>query len=118
MTRFEIKKLDNQTLLVILLTFELFEEYWDELCKAIASYNIPDADVYFDYLVKNGTHERFFITKLNGLDLMPNHFNLVTEMDPLIISLCNSYFQENPEALKTSALSQKQQKIFINGNHS
>lgn len=109
---FHIIKLNGNRLLVILLSFDSYSEYWDDLCSTLASYNMTDAELYFDYLVRNGLSERFYKTKLNGLSLIPNSFSAF-EAGSLVISESNRYFREHPESLQTSALSEIQRKLFL-----
>jgi len=109
---FHIIKLNDSRLLVILLSFDSYSEYWDELCSTLASYNMTNAELYFDYLVRNGLNERFFRTKLDGLSLIPNSFSAF-EAGPLVVSESNKYFREHPESLQSSALSEIQRKLFL-----
>ena len=66
---FKIINVQEKGLLVVILSCEITGHYWADLARELAAYNMPDADVYFDFLYRNGLNNRFFKSKLDGLSL-------------------------------------------------
>ena len=68
---FQIIPLQGRSLLVVILSSEMTNYYWKELQTELANLNIADAEVYFDFLYRNGLKNRFFSW---FIDLLPNYF--------------------------------------------
>lgn len=51
---FQIIPLQGRSLLVVILSSEMTNYYWKELQTELANLNIADAEVYFDFLYRNG----------------------------------------------------------------
>lgn len=51
---FQIIPLQGRSLLVVILSSEMTNHYWKELQTELANLNIADAEVYFDFLYRNG----------------------------------------------------------------
>ena len=62
-----IYQLNSQILLVVLLSYDISADSWNKLRDEIASKNetAENADVYIDYLLRNGLKDRFYKTRLN-----------------------------------------------------
>ena len=56
---FQIIPLQGRSLLVVILSSEMTNYYWKELQTELANLNIADAEVYFDFLYRNGLKNRF-----------------------------------------------------------
>ena len=69
---FQIIPLQGRSLLVVILSSEMTNYYWKELQTELANLNIADAEVYFDFLYRNGLKNRFFKSKLKGMMLISN----------------------------------------------
>ena len=55
---------------MVILSSEMTNYYWKELQTELANLNIADAEVYFDFLYRNGLKNRFFKSKLKGMMLI------------------------------------------------
>lgn len=69
-----IYQLNSQILLVVLLSYDISADSWNKLRDEIASKNetAENADVYIDYLLRNGLKDRFYKTRLNDRMLQFN----------------------------------------------
>lgn len=69
-----IYQLNSQILLVVLLSYDISADSWNKLRDEIASKNeiAENADVYIDYLLRNGLKDRYYKTRLNGRMLLFN----------------------------------------------
>ena len=61
---YQIISLGERSFLVVVLSLEMTDYYWTALQSELAKYNVADAEVYFDFLYRNGLKNRFFKTKL------------------------------------------------------
>ena len=61
---YQIISLGEQSLLVVILSLEMMDNYWTTLQSELAQYNIANAEVYFDFLYRNGLKNRFFKNRL------------------------------------------------------
>ena len=57
---FQILPLHGENLLVVILSLDMMSRYWDKLQSELANYNLAHAEVYFDFLYRNGLKNRFF----------------------------------------------------------
>ena len=67
---YQIISLGEQSFLVVVLSLESTNVYWTALQSELATYNVANAEVYFDFLYRNGLKNRFFKTKLKGISLL------------------------------------------------
>ena len=69
-----IYQLNSQILLVVLLSYDISADSWNKLRDEIASRNetAENAEVYIDYLLRNGLKDRYYKTRLNGRMLLFN----------------------------------------------
>ena len=59
---YQIISLGERSFLVVVLSLEMTDYYWTALQSELAKYNVADAEVYFDFLYRNGLKNRFFKT--------------------------------------------------------
>ena len=57
---YQIISLGERSFLVVVLSLEMTDYYWTALQSELAKYNVADAEVYFDFLYRNGLKNRFF----------------------------------------------------------
>lgn len=69
-----IYQLNSRIVLVVLLSYDISADSWNKLRDEIASRNetAEDADVYIDYLLRNGLKDRYYKTRLIGKNLLFN----------------------------------------------
>lgn len=65
---YQIISLGEQSLLVVILSLEMMDNYWTTLQSELAQYNIANAEVYFDFLYRNGLKIDF--SKLDSWELV------------------------------------------------
>lgn len=110
--QYKIIQLSATSLLVVILSYEMTDCYWTNLKSDLANYNIYNADVYFDFLYRNGLRNRFFKSQLYGNNLRANTLKrCVVSQECLIIA--NAFFKQNKDILKNSTLSNIQKEILL-----
>ena len=69
-----IYQLNSQILLVVLLSYDISADSWNKLRDEIASRNeiAENAEVYIDYLLRNGLKDRYYKIRLSGRMLLFN----------------------------------------------
>ena len=110
---YKIIQLSATSLLVVILSYEMTDCYWTNLKSDLANYKIYDAEVYFDFLYRNGIRNRFFKSQLSRNNLLANTLKrCVAPNDCLTVA--NAFFKQNKDALENSTLSDIQKEIFLN----
>lgn len=109
-----IYQLNNQILLVVLLSYDISSDSWNKLRDEIASRNetAENADVYIDYLLRNGLKDRFYKTRLNGRMLLFNtarHCEAPKECK----EASDMLFHLHKELLDRGILSPRQKSIYL-----
>ena len=107
---FQIIPLQGRSLLVVILSSEMTNYYWKELQTELANLNIADAEVYFDFLYRNGLKNRFFKSKLKGMMLISNSLRKC-EAPKEYIKVADTFFASHSKWIDSSVLSSFQ-KIF------
>ena len=107
---FQIIPLQGRSLLVVILSSEMTKYYWKELQTELANLNIADAEVYFDFLYRNGLKNRFFKSKLKGMMLISNSLRKC-EAPKEYIKVADTFFASHSKWIDSSVLSSFQ-KIF------
>lgn len=118
---FQIFSMQGRSLLVVILSFEITNHYWKELQTELADYNIADAEVYFDFLYRNGLKNRFFKSKLIGVTLTANSLKRC-EAPEEYIKTADTFFATHSKWIDNSVLSPFQKtfykkKIFMKSNN-
>ena len=69
-----IFQLNSQILLIVLLSYDISADSWNKLRDEISSRNetAENAEVYIDYLLRNGLKDRYYKTRLSGRMLLFN----------------------------------------------
>ena len=64
---YQIISLGERSFLVVVLSLEMTDYYWTALQSELAKYNVADAEVYFDFLYRNGLKN---FSKLSSWELV------------------------------------------------
>lgn len=96
--------------MVVILSSEMTSHYWKELQAELANCNIADAEVYFDFLYRNGLKNRFFKSELKGITLIANSLKKC-EAPKEYIKVADTFFASNSKWIDSSVLSSFQ-KVF------
>ena len=97
---FQIIPLQERCLLVVILSSEMTSHYWKELQAELANCNIADAEVYFDFLYRNGLKNRFFKSELKG------------EVHQKYIKVADTFFASHSKWIDSSVLSSFQKTFY------
>lgn len=108
---YQIISLGEQSLLVVILSLEMMDNYWTTLQSELAQYNIANAEVYFDFLYRNGLKNRFFKTRLMGVSLLNNSLRKCKATQECIIASEN-FFALHKDMIEHSVLSSVQKMFF------
>ena len=108
---YQIISLGEQSLLVVILSLEMMDNYWTTLQSELAQYNIANAEVYFDFLYRNGLKNRFFKTRLMGVSLANNSLRKCKATQECIIA-SEKFFALHKDVIEHSVLSSVQKMFF------
>ena len=108
---YQIISLWEQSLLVVILSLEMMDNYWTTLQSELAQYNIANAEVYFDFLYRNGLKNRFFKTRLMGVSLLNNSLRKCKATQECIIA-SEKFFALHKDVIEHSVLSSVQKMFF------
>ena len=108
---YQIISLGEQSLLVVILSLEMMDNYWTTLQSELAQYNIANAEVYFDFLYRNGLKNRFFKTRLMGVSLLNNSLRKCKATQECIIA-SEKFFALHKDVIEHSVLSSVQKMFF------
>ena len=108
---YQIISLGEQSLLVVILSLEMMDNYWTTLQSELAQYNIANAEVYFDFLYSNGLKNRFFKTRLMGVSLLNNSLRKCKATQECIIA-SEKFFALHKDVIEHSVLSSVQKMFF------
>lgn len=108
---FNITAVESNCFLVTVLSDDVTNPFWNSLCHVISSYNQPDADIYFDYLYRNGITNRFFYTKLENNTIV---FNSVrrANVSHKISDMFDNFYKAHSVYIDTSVLSTSQKNLY------
>lgn len=108
---YQIISLGERSFLVVILSLEMTECYWTTLQSELANYNISNAEVYFDFLYRNGLKNRFFKTKLMGASLLDNSLKKCEVTQECLIA-SDAFFTLHQDIIEHSVLSSIQKTFF------
>ena len=108
---FQIIPLQGRSLLVVILSSEMTNYYWKELQTELANLNIADAEVYFDFLYRNGLKNRFFTSELKGITLIANSLKKC-EVPQEYIKVADTFFASHSKWIDSSVLSSFQKTFY------
>lgn len=109
---FDIIQLNSSQYLVIACTSNAFATYRNDVIKRLQELRISKAQLYFDFLCKNGLSNRLFFA--NFCDDIPMSFQLTAiESNPIIEKISQDFFAEHPIYIERSILTIKQKKEYF-----
>ena len=108
---YQIISLGERSFLVVVLSLEMTDCYWTALQSELAKFNVVEAEVYFDFLYRNGLRNRFFKTKLMGVSLLNNSLRKC-EATRECIAASEKFFTLHKDVIEHSVLSSFQKAFF------
>lgn len=108
---YQIISLGERSFLVVVLSLEMTDCYWTSLQSELAKFNVAEAEVYFDFLYRNGLKNRFFKTKLMGVSLLNNSLRKC-EATRECIAASEKFFTLHKDVIEHSVLSSFQKAFF------
>lgn len=108
---YQIISLGERSFLVVVLSLEMTDCYWTALQSELAKFNVAEAEVYFDFLYRNGLKNRFFKTKLMGVSLLNNSLRKC-EATQECIAASEKFFTLHKDVIEHSVLSSFQKAFF------
>lgn len=113
MAKYKILKINDNNVLVIVLSLEMLQEYWETLLMDMKKENISSSMVYFDLLYRNGKSRRFLQASFDGEKLTSNV--VVKAKIPLICErLADMFLYKNHTLYKGSVISSANLLIYLN----
>lgn len=110
--KFHIVSLGDDSVLIIILSTEQTSAYWGELRHAVSKLNLPNVDIYFDFLYRNGLENRFFMSKLNNKSILGGRLR-ACDMAEKYKNMANMFFKSHIEILNGSALSNVHRNQYV-----
>lgn len=107
---YHIINISNSSFLIIAKSWKRPEFYLNELANELKSYN-KVSNVYFDFLLKNGTKDRFYKAAFHSINNSFTSFTN-TKVDKKVQSLANDFFANNSELLSISHLTPAQKYLL------
>lgn len=112
-SNFHIELLKGGKLLVVPTTYLRPEYYMEQVENILLSNYKKVTCVYFDFLIKNGTKDRFYRASISNHKLIFSSFTKADDID--VIEKSNSFFSNNLDLINDSYLS-KAQKFLLKKN--
>ena len=110
-TNFYIELLEEGKLLVVPTSYLRPECYLDQLESLLIDKFKSVTCVYFDFLIKNGTKDRFYKADLSDSRILLNSFSKI-KAESMLIDKSNSFFAKNISLINDSYLT-KAQKFLL-----
>ena len=109
-----IYQVNNQILLVVLLSYDISATSWNKLRDEIASRKdtAKNAEVYIDYILRNGLKDRYYKTRLNDKILV---FNTARHCDAPkeCKDISDKLFRLHKELLDRGILTPRQKSTYL-----
>lgn len=109
---FHIETIDQERLLVIILTYEMTSVYWNELISTLRENHYYNKTVYFDFLYRNGYKNRFFSAKIDEQSNLRGRLRRCDVYDTFEV-ISHRFFSLHEELLSTSILSRQQIEQYL-----
>lgn len=113
MTKYKILGLNDNNILIIVLSLEMTQQYWDSLQLDLKRKGFPSSTVYIDFLYRNGNSRRFLQTSYDGDRLMLNGV-ATSEIPAFCREIADTFFYENNSLYKGCVLSLTKQAFYLN----
>ena len=106
--KFKIINISSNRVLIISATWERPDVFWNELQLELQKTSV---EVYFDFLLKNGLHDRFYKAVVNQGVLLADSFKS-TSLNEECVKMCNQFFALHWKLVEDSVLSNFQKFRF------
>ena len=107
--KFKIINISSNRVLIISATWERPDVFWNELQLELQKTSVEE--VYFDFLLKNGLHDRFYKAVVNQGVLLADSFKS-TSLNEECVKMCNQFFALHWKLVEDSVLSNFQKFRF------
>ena len=108
---FKIISIPDGNFIVVILSDEMTCEYWNSLKNALPESDNRNADIYFDFLFRNGLKNRFFKTSLSRFFNVANSLKKC-DVPEEYIRIADSFFAGNSYLIEESVLSNFQKEFY------
>lgn len=112
MTKYKIFGLSDNKILVVVLSLEMTQQYWDSLQLDLRNKAYPSSTVYMDFLYRNGKTRRFLKTSFDGDQLSINGA-LMSEIPASCRKIADVFFYKNYSLYKGSVLSESKLMLYM-----
>ena len=109
---FHIETVDQERLLVIILSCEMTSVYWNELVNTLRERHCKNKTVYFDFLYRNGYENRFFTARIDERSNFKGRLRKCYVYD-LFEAVSHHFFSMHKDLLATSILSRQQIEHYL-----
>ena len=109
---FHIESVDNERLLVIILSCEMTSVYWNELLSTIRDRHFNNQTVYFDFLYRNGYENRFFTANIDANSNIKGRLRRCDAFDTFE-AISHRFFSMHEDFLASSILSRQQIQQYL-----
>jgi len=109
--KYELIELSHDKILVISQTWERPEVYWDDLIQDLKPLQKVDAEMYFDFLLKNGPRDRFYKAQLKDGQVLFASFKRIS-LEESLIKISNEFFAKHWSLVENSLLTKIQKFAF------
>lgn len=109
---FHIEKVDQERLLVIILSCEMTSVYWNELVSTLRERHYSNKTVYFDFLYRNGYENRFFFASIDDKFNFRGRLRRCDAFDTFE-AISHRFFSMHENLLASSILSRQQIQQYL-----
>lgn len=109
---FHIETVDQERLLVIILSCEMTSVYWNELVSTLRERHYSNKTIYFDFLYRNGYENRFFSANIDDKFKFRGRLRRCDVFDTFE-AISHRFFSLHEELLNTSILSRQQIQQYL-----
>lgn len=109
---FHIETVDQDRLLVIILSCEMTSVYWNELVSTLRDRHCNNKTVYFDFLYRNGYENRFFLASIDEESNFKGRLRRCDVFDTFE-AISRRFFSLHEDLLTSSILSRQQIEQYL-----
>lgn len=110
---YSINKVNKSSILVTVHTDEMTEIYWSQLNSDIKIIGMRKADVYFDFMFRNGFKDRYYYITTDEESCVKGSLTSCVETEELR-RCADLFFAHNPQFIITSSLTSFQKAFYKN----
>lgn len=108
---FNIQNIEDNCLMVTILTTSMTSDYWDSLEDLLREMHAPNKTVYFDFMVRNGLMDRFYKSQTDETSKLTGELHKCTTTKNVLLS-ANTFFSEHEIYIERSVLTRSQKINF------